>query len=268
MRESRRSPPCAFPLTACYASMTGRAFIVAYVVKLPRSRLPARNNLIRQESPSYPSSYTTIPNALEADLLLSVGPAWVRSTLYRSHSVAGLEEPSQVRSMDRMYSRGATLRVRLNNVLKAAGLSYPRSAAVSVTDAPAVSFGSAARMHACCRHATKLSPVSRRNNRVNVRRVRCSESAQSSIFAFAFGDAENLRQRRARALCVGNGRERGNSRSRPTSYPMSFIMAAERPSRSYSIGKATASAMRLRISEEMATTRHRSGISGNTAVSK
>src|SRR5580658_8637149 len=130
---------------------------------------------------------------------------------YRSDSVGSLEEPSQVRSMDRMYSRGATLRVRLNNVLKAAGLSYPRSAAVSVTDAPAVSFGSAARMHACCRHATKLSPVSRRNNRVNVRRVRCSESAQSSIFAFAFGDAENLRQRRARALSVGNGRERGNS---------------------------------------------------------
>lgn len=60
-----------------------------------------------------------------------------------------------------MYSRGATLRVRLNKVLKSAGLSYPRSAAVCVTDAPAVSFGSAARMHACCRHSTKLSPVSR-----------------------------------------------------------------------------------------------------------
>ena len=147
--------------------------------------------------------------------------------------------------MDRKYSRGATLRVRLNNVLKAAGLSYPRSAAVSVTDAPAVSFGSAARMHACCRHATKLSPVSRRNNRVNVRLVRCSESAQSSIFAFAFGDAENLRQRRARALSVGNGRERGNSRSRPTSYPMSFIMAAERPSRSYSIGVGRADVFKI-----------------------
>src|SRR5580698_5885832 len=141
----------------------------------------------------------------------------VRAAPYRSDSVGSLEEPSQDRSMDRMYSRGATLRVRLNNVLKAAGLSYPRSAAVSVTDAPAVSFGSAARMHACCRHATKLSPVSRRNNRVNVRRVRCSESAQSSIFAFAFGDAENLRQRRARALSVGNVRDRGSSRSRPIS---------------------------------------------------
>src|ERR1700683_1180923 len=167
-----------------------------------------------------------------------------------------------------MYSRGATPRVRLNNVLKAAGLSYPRSAAVWLTDTPAVSFGIAARMHACCRHATKLRPVCRRNNRVNVRRVRYRELAQSSIFAFALGDAENLRQRRARALSVGSGRERGSSRSRPTSYPISFIIAAERHSRSYLIGKATASAMRLRISEEMATTRQRSGMLRNTLVSK
>src|SRR5271156_19848 len=36
----------------------------------------------------------------------------------RPTPVYGLEEPSQDRSMDRMYSRGATLRVRLNNVLK------------------------------------------------------------------------------------------------------------------------------------------------------
>src|SRR5580658_7359923 len=167
-----------------------------------------------------------------------------------------------------MYSRGATLRDRLNNVLKAAGFSYPRSAAVWVTDVPAISFGSAARRHACCRHATKLSPVSRRNIRVKVRRVICSDLDQWSILALALGDAENLRHRRARALSVGKGRDRGSSRSRLTSYPMSFMMAPERPSQSCLIGKATASAMRLRMSEEMATTRQRSGMSVNTLVSK
>ena len=42
-----------------------------------------------------------------------------------------------------MYCLGVTLSVRLNSVLKAAGLSNSRSAAVWVTDAPAVSLGSA-----------------------------------------------------------------------------------------------------------------------------
>ena len=67
---------------------------------------------------------------------------------------------------------------------------------------------------------------------------------------------------------LAKGRDRGSSRSRLISYPMSFMMAPERPSRSYLIGKATASAMRLRMSEEIATTRQRSGMSVNTFVSK
>jgi integrase len=75
---------------------------------------------------------------------------------------------------------------------------------------------------------------------------------------------DNLMKRHIRPAV----RKAGTVRVRLSSYPMSFVMTFERPSRSYLIGKATASAMRLRKSEEIATTRQRTGTSVNTLVSK
>lgn len=105
---------------------------------------------------------------------------------------------------DLAYFRGDAPRIRLNSLVKAAGLSYPSSNAVGAIGAPAASLGSAPRMYVCCRHATKLNPVSRRNKRVKVRRLKCSELAQSPMLSFAVGCSKNLRQRRASAWSVGS----------------------------------------------------------------
>ncbi len=131
--------------------------------------------------------------------------------------------------------------------------------ATLVTVSPAPSRGNAATRHACCRHSTKLNPVSCRNIRVKFRRLIRNLAHQPSIASCARGARKKAWHSFETSARRGNGNAKGKIGNCRISCSIRLISAPARPAKSYSSGMANASPIRLRMNGDIPTTWQNSG---------